>query len=150
VPTFGEVDDLDDLPDLTPIEFKVVAYNSERERVEFLFHARPSLPLGVMLDLAGAASGETLLPSAVNEFLHAAITDDDLESWDAVMHDPDLSLSPKMLEEFATWLAELYGEADESNRPTKPRTAYSAGRGRTGHGSTAKLASVDSTSDESQ
>lgn len=145
-PTFGLVDDLSVIPDRTPLEFKIVGYNADRQPTTFVFHARPTMPLGAMLDVASAANEEGgVNVSAITSFLSAVITTEDADAWSAALHDPELYFVDTMLQGLVEWLAATYAE-----RPTPPPSASQPGGGSTGTSPTVAPASVVSTSAVSQ
>lgn len=145
-PTFGIVSDVSELPDLTPIEFAIVGYNIERQPTTYTLHARPNLPLGVMLDVADAANADgSIDPTAVRNFLDAVIAPADAEAWGKLIRDPDVYFVDRMLQELVEWLAAVY-----SDRPTLPPSASQPGGGSTGTSSTDVPASPALTSAVSQ
>lgn len=144
VPVFGEVDSISDLPDRTPIPFKVIGYDVERKPHEFMFEAAATASTGLVLDMAeGTDVKGRMHPSVVSKFFRSVIVEADQERWDQVMHDNDLYFIDTALQQVAEYLADIYVSDEEGSpaRPTGQRSALQAGRGTAGTRSTARHSS---------
>lgn len=98
---------------------------------EHTFTCRRRMPAGHLLDLAAVEDD----PAALVSYLQAAMSDDDWQRFDELVHDPD-ALGPDqpvdvaLLGEIVSWIVE-----EQTGRPTSPPVRSVHGRSASGRSS---------------
>lgn len=124
---FGRVDDVDTLPDLKPIPFKLYGYEMpDKEEHVFVFHARATSPFGATMEVYRHMRPDGTIPTGpCIDFMYDCIIDEDRPRWKEIVHQGDLHFEPDAILAMAQKLIDFYGGAN-GTRPTLPRRARRA------------------------
>jgi hypothetical protein len=88
----GRVENPDEL-DLDPIEVPIVAYANDRSEVITEIRFRAVQPMGASLDVLRETRGDGNVPlSEAIKFLDDCILLEDRKKWEALIHDPELTI----------------------------------------------------------
>jgi hypothetical protein len=111
------------------ITFEIVGYRrgSKGKMTEesFEFHASADAPYGEFVDFLVQAGQPGSIGRAMQYISASLVNDEERERFDDVLHQKDLRLPTRLIDQLATRLVEAY-----SDRPTSPQSGSSAGAAR--------------------
>lgn len=125
-----------------PVIVPVVGYNLDDEEVVFNLVCRPSIPLGIALDITRQshvnAKGQTIVPTSLAlEYIDLCVSPEIADDWKAFLNSPDVMVDLETLADIYRTLSGYYTDRPSTQRSSSPngvsptkRTSSGVARGR--------------------